>query len=125
MCTSQRSSHMKPEPCRQAFASTTGGLKSDRCSPTDSRHCRHEIESLSMARPELVQTVAKVLANVGASGIVLGTGVSLAYSALFTGAHPYIPSRDISAERSTLKVASNFRLCLFIVIGLCSHGAVS
>lgn len=39
-----------------------------------------------MARPELVQTVAKVLANVGFTGVALGTGVSLAYSALFTGA---------------------------------------
>lgn len=37
-----------------------------------------------MARPELVQTVAKVLANVGFTGVALGTGVSLAYSALFT-----------------------------------------
>eukprot|EP00892_Ulva_mutabilis_P006406 jgi/Ulvmu1/4137/UM019_0116.1 len=37
-----------------------------------------------MARPELVQTIAKVLANVGFTGVALGTGVSLAYSALFT-----------------------------------------
>lgn len=41
-----------------------------------------------MARPELVQTVAKVLANVGFTGVALGTGASLAYSALFTGAAP-------------------------------------
>jgi hypothetical protein len=41
-----------------------------------------------MARPEVVQTIAKALNSLGMAGIVVGSGVSLAYNALFTGAQP-------------------------------------
>ena len=41
-----------------------------------------------MARPELVQTIAKALNSVGVAGIAVGSGISLAYNALFTGAQP-------------------------------------
>lgn len=44
-----------------------------------------------MARPELVQTIARALNNLGASAVFIGGGVSLAYNALFTGARQPLP----------------------------------
>jgi hypothetical protein len=49
-----------------------------------------------MARPELVQQIARLLNNVGAAGVTIGAGVSLAYSALFTG----VDAIDVKSDGS-------------------------
>lgn len=67
-----------------------------------------------MARPEIVQTIARALNNVGAAGIVIGGGVSLAYNALFTGAQPLskrmLPC--LAAGLGTLKSIPSSTICI-------------